>query len=112
MIRLRDLLTESAENRINMMKVHIIMEKIYPELSSTQSEKLMKLCVEVNNMVDNLNKLRYIRTGSSLFEWKILIFAAGAKLTELRTEVEKISESTKEINFTPLLKALDEVLLT
>jgi hypothetical protein len=109
MIRLKDLLVENAENRINLMKVQTIMEKLYPEITGEQSKKLMELCTEMHMMASQLNTIPYIRTESSLAEWTLLVTAFKSKVTELKEEVIRVCEN-KKIDSTTVVKALDEVL--
>lgn len=107
---MKDLLNESmAERRINLVRVQTIMEKLYPELTDTQSKKLMELCTEVHMIASQLNMTPYIRTESSLVEWKLLIAGFQAKLQELKEEVTKVCED-KKIDPTTVVKALDTVL--
>lgn len=110
MISLKSLILENAENRINMMRVQTIMEKVYPLLSEADSKDLMQLCAEVHMMVAHLNTKPYIRTEESMMEWKLLLAATTMKLNELKSKVITISESRTELNLVPLMKALDEVL--
>lgn len=110
MIRLRDLLLENPENRINLMKVQAIMEKLYPVLNDNQVKKLMELCAEAHMMASQLNTKPFVRTETTMVEWKFLITGVHAKINELKEEVMKIAETEKTINFMPLVRALDEVL--
>jgi hypothetical protein len=80
MIRLRDLLLENPENRINLMKVQTILEKIYPVLKDAQVKKLMELCAEAHVMASQLNMKPYVRTESTMVEWKFLIAGVHAKI--------------------------------
>ena len=109
MIRLTDLLVENAENRINLMKIQTIMEKLYPELTGEQSKKLMELCTEMHMMASQLNTIPYIRTETALVEWKLLVTAFKTKVNELKEEVISVCEN-KKIDCTTVVKALDEVL--
>ena len=110
MIRLKDLLNENmAERRINLVRIQTVMEKLYPELNEVQSKKLMELCTEAHMMASQLNMTPYIRTESSLMEWKILISAFQTKLNELKEEVINVCEN-KKIDSTTVVKALDSVL--
>lgn len=110
MIRLKDLLNENmAERRINLVRVQTVMEKLYPELNEGQSKKLMELCTEVHMFASQLNMTPYIRTESSLMEWKLLVMALQTKLNELKEEVIKVCEN-KKIDSTTVVKALDSVL--
>ena len=110
MIRLKDLLNENmAERRINLVRVQTVMEKLYPELTDTQTKKLIELCTEVHMMASQLNMTPYLRTENSLVEWKLLVAAFQTKLFELKEEVVKVCED-KKIDPTTVVKALDSVL--
>lgn len=110
MIRLTQLLNENmAARRINLVRVQTIMEKLYPELTDSQSKKLMELCTEVHMMASQLNMTPYIRTESSLMEWTLLVAGFKTKIHELKEEVVKVCEE-KKIDPTTAVKALDEVL--
>jgi hypothetical protein len=111
MISLKTLILENAENRVNMMRVQTIMEKVYPMLTETQTKALMQLCTEIHMMVAQLNTKPYLRTEASMMEWKLLLAATQMKLNELKSEVLTIAESKEELNLVPLIKALDEVLI-
>lgn len=112
MIRLRDLLNEASfnkENRINLMKITTLMEKLIPELTKAQSTKLVELCSEVNEMAIKLNEIPYtIFTHTP--EWKILEVALIAKITEVKTEAEKLLNSDK-VDVRPFIKAIDEIIV-
>jgi hypothetical protein len=107
MIRLRDVLKENTENRINLMKLEALMEKMLPALTKTQNTKLTQLCTELHEMVNSLNVLPY--TIYNRTEWPVLQIALMTKLMELKTEVEKIIDSDK-IDVKPFIKALDELI--
>lgn len=111
MIRLVDLLVENPENRVSITKVQVLMEKLYSELGDAHVKELMQRCIQLQEMIQGLNALRYVRTENSIIEWKVLLAATDMKLNELREEVRKISESNKYLNCAPLMKALDELLL-
>jgi hypothetical protein len=106
---LKDLLREAKENRINLMRISTLMEKILPEVTAPQSKKLTEMFTEVSMMVTHLNSLPY--TKFNVTEWQILIATTYAKITELRETVGKISEENTSINCKPLIKALDEVFI-
>ncbi len=111
MIRLTQLLNENMlERRVNLVKVQTIMEKLYPELTDTQSKKLMEICTEVHMMASQLNSTRYIRTEGSVVEWKLLVTALQGKLNELKEEVVSVCEQ-KKIDPSTVVKAIDDVLL-
>lgn len=110
-IRLTDLLSENMlERRVNLVKVQTVMEKLYPELTETQSKKLMELCTEAHMMAAQLNTTRYIRTENSVVEWKLLTTLMEAKLQELKAEVIKVCEQ-KNINPSTVVKAIDDVFI-
>jgi hypothetical protein len=106
---LKNLLREAKENRINLMKISTLMEKVLPEITQAQSTKLTELFTEVSMMVTNLNTLPY--TKFNITEWQILLATTYNKITELREEVGKISEANESIDCKPLIKALDEVFI-
>lgn len=111
MIRLTQLLNESLlERRVNLVKIQTVMEKLYPELNESQSKKLMELCTEVHMMASQLNSTRYIRTESSVVEWKLLVTALQNKLSELKEEVVSVCEQ-KKIDSSTVVNAIDDVLL-
>jgi hypothetical protein len=107
MIRLRDVLTENTKNRINLMKLEVLMEKMRPAFTKTQNTKLTQLCTELHEMVNAFNVLPY--TIYNRAEWPVLKIALMTKLTELKTEAEKMVDSDK-IDVKPFIKALDELL--
>jgi hypothetical protein len=110
MIRLKELLNESMiERRVNLVRVQTVLEKLYPELNETQTKKIMELCTEAHMVAAQLNTTRYVRTESSLIEWKLLALALDSKLNELKEEVVKVCES-KKIDSTTVVKALETVL--
>jgi hypothetical protein len=109
-IRLKELLNESMiERRVNLVRVQTVLEKLYPELNETQTKKIMELCTEAHMVASQLNTTRYVRTESSLLEWKLLAIALESKLNELKEEVVKACE-TKKIDSTTAVKALETVL--
>jgi len=110
MIRLTNLLNESMiERRVNLVRVQTVLEKLYPELNETQTKKIMELCTEAHMVASQLNTTRYVRTESSLMEWKLLALVLDSKLSELKEEVVKACE-TKKIDSTTVVKALETVL--
>lgn len=108
-IKLKDLVLENKENRITLMKLTALMEKMLPEMTKAQSEKLTQLCTEVHTMVNELNVLPY--TIYNHQEWQVLKLAMMAKLMEVKAEAEKLLESDK-VDVKPFIKALDEVLVS
>jgi len=106
---LKTLLREGVENRINLMKINTILEKIMTELTDKETKKLTEVCGEFSQMVNSLNTLPY--TMFNMREWQVLLVATHLKLHEIKEEVTKIADKESKINFVPLIKALDEVLL-
>lgn len=112
MIRLRDLLNETSfnkENRINLMKITTLMEKLIPELTKSQSTKLIELCSEINEMVIKLNEIPYTVFNHTP-EWKLLEVAFVSKLAEVKVEAEKLLNSDK-VDVRPFIKAIDEIIV-
>lgn len=107
-IRLTDILLENKENRINTMKLTILMEKMMAELTKAQSTKITELCTEVYTMATELNQLPYNIYNHQ--NWQLLKIAMMSKLMELKEETLKLSNSDK-VDVLPFIKALDEVLV-
>jgi len=108
---LKKLMLETAlkTNRINLMKIGTLMEKITPELNKTQSKKVTELFTEISMMATQLNVLPY--TKFNMEAWQLLILGTNQKLMELKEEVAKIASGKQNINCAPLLNALDEAIL-
>lgn len=109
MIRLQDILLENTENRVNLMKLEAVMEKMAPELTKTQNTKLTQLCTEVHEMVGKLNMLPY--TIYNRDDWTVLRIALMAKLMEVKIEAEKLLENDK-VDVKPFIKALEEIIVS
>jgi hypothetical protein len=109
MIRLKDILMENTENRVNLMKLEALMEKMIPEMTKVQNTKITQLCTEVHEMVGKFNTLPY--TVHNADEWTVLRIALMAKLMEVKTEAEKMVDSDK-VDVKPFIKALDEILVS
>jgi hypothetical protein len=107
MIRLTELLREAKENRINLMRISTLMEKVIPEITEPQSKKLTELFAETSMLVTNLNSMPY--TKFNINEWQVMLVATYAKLNEFRQEVIKISETATAPDCKVLINALDEV---
>jgi hypothetical protein len=104
---LKDLLRESTERRLNVMRIQVLVEKVLTEVTESQGKKLIEMMTEVSMMVTNLNALPY--TIFNAREWQFAVAATYMKIADLREEVVKISEDSKTLNCAPLIKALDEV---
>jgi hypothetical protein len=111
MIKLQHLLLESAAklNRVNLMKINTLLEKIMPSLNKNQSKKITELFTEISMLATQMNALPYTQFNADA--WHFIIFGANAKLVELKEEVVKISNSKADINCAPLLVALDEAII-
>jgi len=109
MIKLKDILLENTENRVNLMKLEALMEKMLPEMTKTENSKITQLCTEVHDMVGKLNTLPY--TIHNRDEWTVLRIMLMAKLTEVKTEAEKMLDSDK-VDVRPFIKALDEIIVS
>lgn len=111
MIRLKDLLNEvsfSKENRINLLKLSALMEKIIPELTKTESKKLTELCTEVHTMAEKLNETPYTVFNNT--DWFVLKTMIMAKLLEVKEEAIKL-ESSDKVDIKPFIIALDEIIV-
>jgi hypothetical protein len=109
MIRLTKLLLENTENRISLMKIEAIMAKVIPELSAAESSKLLELFTEVTVMASALNMLPYTVKDYRLQEWSALTGSFKTTVLSLREEICSIADKKKDVNFNPLILALDEV---
>ena len=110
MIKLNDLLNEHfvVQNRVNMMRINTILEKMLPELSKTDAKKVTKLFDDFNILVTEMNTKPY--TKFNVDEWVGMVIVANEKLDEIRKHVVKISEKKTDVDFNTLIKALNEVL--
>lgn len=111
MIRLTDLMKESVmapENRISLGRIHVNLEKVLPELTKTQSDKLTKLFEDVSLVSMQLNAKPYTKFNHQ--EWVAELAMLNANIKKLREEVMKISNKKESLNCEPLIKALDEAL--
>lgn len=107
MIRLQDIILENKENRISLMKLTVLMEKLLPELSKAQQTRLTELCTEACTLIEELNQFPY-----TIFNhqgWQVLKLGVITKLTEVKLEAEKLMES-KTVDVVPFIKALDEII--
>ena len=109
MIKLKDILLENTQNRVNLMKLEALMEKMIPEMTKTENNKIIQLSTEVHDMVGKLNMLPY--TIHNRDEWTVLRISLMAKLMEVKTEAEKMLDSDK-VDVRPFIKALDEIIVS
>ena len=113
MIRLKDLLNEVSfpkENRVNLIKLTVLMEKLIPELTKNQVTKFSQLCAEAHDMVRQLNEIPYT-IYNNVPDWKLLEVALIIKLSEIKIEAEKLLNSTK-VDVRPFIKAIDELIVS
>jgi len=103
---LKDLLRENMERRLNLMKVQAIMEKVLPEVSKEQANKLSELFTEISMMATQMNATPY--TKFNLMEWKLSLAMVHTKLYEMKEEVMKIAEAENRVDLMPLVRALEE----
>lgn len=92
--------------RFNPVKLNVLMEKLLPELTKSQAKKLVEIYADICAMATALNMTQYTKFNMS--EWVILKTATAVKLTEMKDEAQKISSKKKDIDFRPLIKALEE----
>jgi hypothetical protein len=110
MIRLKDILIEhgNKENRINLMKLEVLMEKMLPVLAKNNATKLTQICTEIHQMATKLNELPYT-LWNAYPEWPVLKVALISKIAEAKEEASKLLESEK-VDVLPFVKALDELI--
>lgn len=109
---MRDIIHENSaqgytENRVNLTKVNVIMEKFIPNIKENESARLLDIFKDVASLTEILNVTPYTIHNARMWEFSKAIFYG--KLTELREEVENLKASDT-VNAVPLLKALDEIL--
>jgi hypothetical protein len=108
-IRLKDIVLENTQNRVNLLKLDAIMEKLTPELTKAQNTKITELCAQVHEMVDALNKLPY--TIFNHQEWNVLRLGLMGKLVEVKAEAEKLMGEGK-VDVAHFIKELDELIVS
>lgn len=111
MIRLKNLMFENLENRVNLTKLQTVLEKLYEQLSESDMKSVQEVFLELSEMVSQLNTSRYIRTEQGLVEWSIAAAAFRQKVAELQEQVLKLSEKQTEVNFSTTLSVLEELLI-
>lgn len=111
MIRLKDLLNENMkENRVSLVKLQAILEKMIPELTDSQAKTLTECLSELSVLSSAMNMLPYTVKEYKLNEWQLVMATFNAKLMEMKTVAEKIKEAGK-VNCMPLCNAITELLL-
>ena len=109
MIRLSNLLKENflGDTRLSLAKITVILEKLSPELAKEQATTLTELLVELTMMTTQMNAFPY--TNSNANDWRLVVACVKAKAAQLCEEICKIAETKKDVNFAPLIKAINEV---
>lgn len=113
MIRLQDIIMENntaqghTENRVSLIKIAVIMEKVLPSVDKSVATRLTELFAEVSDITSTLNATPY--TKFNMEGWEFAKAALYAKIVEMKVEVEKLCESDK-VDVKPLVKALDEII--
>ena len=111
MIKLMDIINESIripEHRLSLARIQVNMEKILPELTATQNNKLTQLFTELSEMATHLNSLPY--TKFNYEDWKLYMLEVEEKVNELHEAVQKIADKKKDLNCQPLIIAIQETL--
>ena len=106
--KLKHLIAENIENRINLMRVEAILENLAPQLSQDDQNKIAGAYVELKMLVTGLNETPY--TVFNEEQWKLLKMVLAGKVAEMRLVLEDIAEDNKEIDFFPIMKAVDLIL--
>ncbi len=106
--KLKDLIVENVENRVNLMRVEAILEDLAPQLSQADQNKLAGAYVELKTLTTSLNETPY--TIFNTQHWKLLEMVLAGKVAEMRLVLEDIAEDNKEIDFFPIMKAVDLIL--
>ena len=78
-LSLKSILRENVENRINLMRLTALLEKVTCCISAAHAKTLTETFAEVSMMATNLNSLPY--TKFNMNEWQLLIAATYVKLT-------------------------------
>lgn len=94
------------ENKISLVKVEVLMEKVKEQLKGKELEKLTEKCMNVKMTAEMLNNTPYTIHGVD--KWKFLKVAMIASLVEIRNELMEL----KNVEVTHLVKALDEIIVS
>ena len=111
MIRLKNLMFENLENRVNLTKLQTVLEKLYEQLSDSEKKTIHEVFLEMVMMVNNLNSSRYVRTEQGLVEWSVAAASFRQKVSELQEHIFKLSEEKADINCSTTLSVLEELLI-
>ena len=106
---MKNLIKENTENRVNLMRLDAILEKLAPQLSTSEQEKLADVYIDLKEIANALNV-----TPQTIFnnaDWKLLNMILMGKVAQMKLVVNEIAEDNKEVDCWPLMKALDLVLV-
>jgi L-rhamnose mutarotase len=106
---MKNLIKENTENRVNLMRLDAILEKLAPQLSTSEQEKLADVYIDLKEIADALNVTPYTIFNNA--DWKLLIMIMMGKVAQMKLIVNEIAEDNKEVDCWPLMKALDLVLV-
>ena len=105
---LRDLISENVENRVDLMCIEGILEDLAPQLGQKDQDKLAGVYVELKMLATALNETPY-----SVFtqdHWKLMKMVLAGKIAEMKLVLEDMAEDNKEVDFFPIMKAVDLIL--
>jgi hypothetical protein len=108
-IKMKNLIMENTENRVNLMRLEEILAKVAPQLSTSEQEKLADVYVELKMLVESLNVTPHTVFNNK--DWKLLNMILMGKVAQMKLVVEEIAEDNKEVDCWPLVKAIDLVLI-
>lgn len=107
--RLKHLLSENTvTRRIDLMRINTILEDFAPELEKKEQEKLASVFVELEQLVETMNKTPYTIFNDD--QWKLLELVLTGKVAELKLIVEDIGKDNKKVDCWPLIRAIDLIL--
>jgi hypothetical protein len=110
--RLKNLLSENTiTRRVDLMRLNAILENVASKLEKKEQEKLASTFVELQQLVETLNKTPYTIFNNT--EWKLLEMVLTGKVAEMKLIVEDIAKdnkNNKEVDCWPLIKAIDLIL--
>jgi hypothetical protein len=115
--RLKDILTEghitnsmwTGTRAISLVRVNSLLNEFAPKLEKKEQEKLADAYAQLEILVESLNKTPY-----SIFnqdQWRLLNLVLMGKVAELQLVVEDIAEKNKDIDYWPLAKAIETILI-
>jgi L-rhamnose mutarotase len=111
-IRIRDLIAEdtgTTSNRVQLMRVEVILEELAPKLSEKDQKKLASIYVELKALAESMNMTPY--TIFNHDHWKLLNMVLAGKVAEFKLVAEDIAEENKDVDCWPLARAIDTILI-